>query len=337
MGITINAMHKNIKNKVTLYLSIILFIAGITCITIYYASVENYNNAYVRNYLPPAGEFIKGSDEFSFAVMGDSGLRDEPLKLILEDIMEHDYPFVLNLGDQARKLMTSNFELLLQTNNKIIGDFPFYAVPGNHDVVYDESNKPEDYLRFYNRSFGQAYYWFTYGNTLFIGLDTSKGTLYKKQKEWLETTLSKLRSSYKTCIIFMHIPPIDPRPGQNYSMGKNESDALKTILEKYNITAILAGHIHEYHASEFAGIPLYICPPSGQKMRGEQKFHGYLNCTVEKNGQLKVKNISVTDALGRDYFRYYLSTEAQMINIFIIGLACIILSWLLAIYRKVNA
>jgi Icc-related predicted phosphoesterase len=329
-------MRKNLANKITLYLSIVLFIGGVSCVTIYYFSVENYNNAYVRNYLPPAGEFLKGNNEFSFAVMGDSGLRDEPLKLILEDIMKHNYPFVLNLGDQARKLMTSNFELLLQTNNRIFGDFPFYAVPGNHDVVYGGSDKPEDYLRFYNRSFGQAYYWFTYGNTLFIGLDTSRGNLYPKQEEWLKTTLKKLRSSYKTCIVFMHIPPIDPRPGQNYCMSKTESDKLKSILDKYNITAILAGHIHEYNTGKFGNIPLYICPPSGQKMRGEQKFHGYLRCSVEKDGTLKVKNISVTDALGRDYFRYYLSTEFQMIHLFIIGLACIIISWLLAIYRKVK-
>ena len=213
--------------KLTLYLSIILFIAGISCVTIYYISVENYNNAHTRNYLPPAGEFLKGDETFSFAVLSDSGLRDEPLKLVLEDIMKHNYPFVLNLGDQARKLMTSNFELLLQTNNKIFGDLPFYAVPGNHDVLYEGSEKPEDYLRFYNRSFGQAYYWFTYGETLFIGLDTSKGNLYPKQEEWLKTTLEKLRHSYKTCIVFMHIPPIDPRPGDSYCMSKAEADKLK--------------------------------------------------------------------------------------------------------------
>jgi 3',5'-cyclic AMP phosphodiesterase CpdA len=327
-------MHKKNLNRITFYLSLVLFISGTICITIHYESVKNYNNAYVRNYLPPAGEFIKGNNEFSFAVMGDSGLRDEPLEIVLKDIINHNYPFVLNVGDQARKLMTSNFELLLQTNNKILGDFPFYAVPGNHDVVYDKSDKPEDYLRFYNRAFGQAYYWFTYGNTLFIGLDTSRGTFYKKQQEWLKTTLSKLRSSYKSCIVFMHIPPIDPRHGQKYCMGKTDSDRLKSVLDKYNITAILAGHIHEYNASKFGNIPLYIAPPSGQKMRGKQKQYGYLKCTIEKNGQLNVKNVNVTKASGRDYFRYYLSTEAQIINLFYIGLVCIIISWLLAVYRR---
>ena len=318
------------KNRITLYSSIILFVFGLGCIFIYYVSTNHYNNAYVSNYLPPAGDFIKGKKEFSFAVIGDSGLRDEPLQEIVTEIKKKQYSFILDLGDQARKLILSNFELLLQTNNRIIGNYPFYSVPGNHDIT-NETNA--DHLRFYKRAFGQPYYWFTYGNTLFIGLDTSKGTLPLEQKKWLVKILSKLRSSYKTCIIYMHVPPIDPRHNQHYSMRRDVA-ALRNITSKYKVTTIFAGHIHEFNKSKFGGANLYICPPSGQVMRGKTKKFGYLGCSVNRNGTVNVKNIPVTSNRNRDYFRYYLSTEAQLYPIFIIGVICIILSWLTAIFRK---
>ena len=261
--------------------------------------------------------------------MGDSGLRDKPLGLVFDKIKAGNYSFILDMGDQARKLMTSNFELLLQTNNRFIGDLPFYSVPGNHDVVYGDSNKPEDYLRFYNRAFGQAYYWFSFGDTLFIGLDTSRGNIYPQQELWLKSALKHLRKSFKNCIVYMHIPPIDPRKGQYYCLSENESSKLKQIFKGYNITAIFAGHIHKVLKSTFDGIPLYIAPPAGQKMRSGQKDYGYLSCEISKNNKLKVSYVPVTNDIGRDHFAAFISTEIQRIPTFQTGLICIILSWVL--------
>lgn len=304
-------------------LSLLLFAAGILFGTWSIFGLYIYFTAQNENRLPPAGEFMKGPDNFSFAVISDSGMRDEPLDLLIKEVKTKDIKFVFHLGDQARALSINHFEYLLEFLNKRLGSLPLYAVPGNHDIT--KSGRTSSL--YYKRAFGQMHYYFSYGSTLFVILDTANGLLEKDQQIWLENTLARLRSGFKNCVVLMHVPPVDPRKGESYAM-EGDTENLKAILSKYNITAIIAGHIHEYNEGNFAGIPLYIAPPSGQKMRGKTTSFGYLLCETGKPDKLSIKKIDVTNKLGRDYFMSTLSTDLNGITSALIAFACLTASFI---------
>jgi len=289
--------------------------------------VRCYTNAHTDNYLPPAGQFIPGSDSFRFAVLGDSELQNIPLEEILLDIKSSDFAFAMHVGDLADRVKTSHFEWLLQEFREELGDFPLYAVPGNHD---DTKEPEEERLRYYKRAFGQPNYWFSYGDTLFVCLDTSDGEFTDAQALWLETTLDRLRDSFKLCVLFTHMPPFDPRPGHEHCIWSGV-EQLKKIVVKYDFAAIITGHIHEYFELDFGGVPLYIVPPSGQVMRGSTTEFGYVAVAIDEEGSLSVKSVSVTDATGREDLEYGLSTRIQANPVVEMGLVFCVLGFLLAV------
>ncbi|OGV38641.1 MAG: hypothetical protein A2020_03715 [Lentisphaerae bacterium GWF2_45_14] len=308
--------------KILKAFALLLFAAGLLFSAWAAIGLSIYFTAQNENRLPPAGEFIKGPDSFSFAVISDSGMRDEPLDLILKEIKTKDIKFIFHLGDQARALSINHFEYLLQFLDARLGDIPFYAVPGNHDIT--KSGRTSSL--YYKRAFGQMNYYFSYGSTLFVILNTADGRFGKEQQIWLEGTLARLRNGFKNCVVLMHVPPVDPRPNEKYAM-EGDINELQAILTKYKITCIIAGHIHEYNEGAFAGIPLYIAPPSGQKMRGNTQKYGYLLCGIDKADKLSIKKIDVTNKLGRNYLMAALATDLDGIKSAIIAFACLIASF----------
>lgn len=296
-----------------LCLSVATFALGIGLLVVNQASMRWYSEGWVRNRLPPAGCFIEGEAAFSFAVMGDSAGNEYPFEAILEHVQGQDVAFILHLGDQAKRRSIQHFEWLLQEYAEELGELPLFAVPGNHDVTKDEDDLR---LRHYNRAFGQANYWFTYGKTLFIGLDTSDSRFPEERQEWLETVLNRLRPLFDTCVVFAHVPPVDPRPGQNHCM-KEDAAALGDILSRHHVDALFCGHIHEFRATTFADVPLYIGPPAGQEMRGATKEFGYMLCAVKEDGAIEVRHVPVTSVSNSEYTEYVVSSKLYKVLIYV--------------------
>lgn len=301
----------------------VLFVSGVALILLGHMSVAQYTQAHVDNYLAPAGRFFPGDSSFSFAILGDSAMRNRPLNAVLQDIIGKEHAFALNVGDQARRPNSSHFEWMLQEIRDEIGDFSYFAVPGNHDIAGREDGRR---LRYYKRAFGQPYYWFSHGETLFVGLDSSTKGLGAEQLVWLESTLSRLRGDFKSCLIFMHVPPTDPRPNSDYCM-KRDIESFRDIVKTNNITAIFAGHIHQFLQGEFGGASLYITPPSGQVMRGKTREFGYLSVTMGADGAVSVNHVPVTADRGMEYMEYYFSTEVQRYPTVELGLLLILLGF----------
>lgn len=288
--------------KIQKAVSILLFTTGILFAGWSIFSLQRYFTSANDNYLPPAGSFLNGPEKFSFAIISDSGLRNDSLHEIISDIKKKPVSFIVHLGDQARYLSTGHFESILEVMNSELADIPFYAVPGNHDGVYKNTTN----LQYYKRAFGQTDYWFTFGNTLFIAINNSMSEYPQKDRDWLANVLKHIRPMFKNCILMMHVPPVDP---VNEGSGMYADDQkLQKILDQYKITAILCGHIHQYMATEWAGIKLYTAPSAGQEIRGENNRFGYLLCTMGADNSFEVQNIPVTNESGREYFIFALSS-----------------------------
>lgn len=114
-------------------------------------------------------------------------------------------------------------------------------------------------------------YYFDSENTRFIILNSNRrasGGSYaitSKQLTWLEITLAASNKKYN--IVMFHVPafPTGHHYGESLDGNQVERNALWTILERHNVTAVFAGHEHNYCRrlidNSFNSNGLTICNP----------------------------------------------------------------------------
>ncbi len=275
-------------------------------------TARRWGEARVPNRLPPAGRFLDGPAEFSFAVMGDSTGHIVTFAQILRHIRDHGpFAFVFHVGDQAKRPVSAHFEWLLAEIHRAAGPMPFFSIPGNHDVD-KKANAPAHRLRHYHRAFGQTDYWFSHGATLFVALDNSAGRLEDPQLAWLDSTLEKLRPLFRSLIVFMHAPPAKPGPGK-YDCMKRGGDELYAILKRHSADAIFCGHIHAHHDAMFHDIPMRVAPSSGQHFRGDDERVGYIACRMSADGLAEARLVCVEAKRRQKFVQYYAATKLHRI------------------------
>lgn len=256
-------------------------------------------------FLPPAGESLAGSTPFTFAVVGDNRGNNTVFDEILARIRQDEPRLVLHTGDIVKRCTPRQYEWILHELEEADLTAPFCAVPGNHDVTDTGTNR---YL-LYERAFGPRRYWFSYGDTMFVGLGSYGDTCREEDLDWLDKMLSRYRTSYGDCIVFTHVPPRDPRPGEGHALPPSVGDAMMDVLKKHDVTALFAGHIHSYLQDEVDGIPIYITGGAGAERVEPMGAYHYLLCTVEADGKLDVRKVDVPDRVNTDYPEYAFRVE----------------------------
>lgn len=217
-------------------------------------------------------------DSFSAAVLADTQVQsDSELTYLREDIitelMEVDAAFAIIAGD----LVFDNLALLPRLN-RLFGrlDYPWYAVPGNHDVNFqapDDAFSLETYKSFY----GPPYYSFNVGPAHFVVLDSVsylgpegrileatpgedprtilyEGRLSQNQLTWLAADLATVPKD-QLVVVVMHIPVAGR---DNPELSVLNGSELLALLGRREHLLILSGHLHRashhYHPrSETAG------------------------------------------------------------------------------------
>lgn len=312
------------------------------CAHIYFGD-KSFNST--RYFYPPASEFLNpNSDNFSVAVVSDTGADDIVLETILEKIVatEPKYDFILHLGDFLTHKTNTGLQWLLYEIHPKLKGIPLYGTPGNHDIT---KNDIRDILP-YQSVMGPGYYWFGYSNTLFIALDTSFETVDDKQLDWLNNTLKKIRPLFKHCVIYTHVPPYDIKPEKisNHALDKTSSQKLYNIVKNYKIDLMICGHVHYYSHDEFAGIPIYTTPPSGQVIRDSINQYGYLSIQFNTHGIKKIEPKYIKfHGTEREYLEYTIARDIfhyklrETISWIMIPGLFFLLSWLIcAILNKVR-
>ena len=112
------------------------------------------------------------------------------------------------------------------------------AVLGNHDIMTD----PEAIAD----AFGMPgrYYSLTRGPVEFFALDSSAGTIDRRQKAWFAAALAASGARWK--IVFMHVPAFSAgRHGPSPAL----QDALVPLLDRYDVQMVITGHDHDYQRS----------------------------------------------------------------------------------------
>lgn len=131
------------------------------------------------------------------------------------------------------------------------------TVAGNHDIYFDQ------WAEYFNL-FGSSTYYFIVktptASDLFIALDSSSGTLGKKQMDWLHQILEEKRSQHRNCVIMTHTHFFDRDMSQfptgNYSI--EETAMLTDLFTKHNVNLVICGHDHQNENYKFNNVTYLV-------------------------------------------------------------------------------
>lgn len=324
----------NIVSKIFFILSALFFIITVVLMGAHTFSSDRYFNA-IHDFHNPNSEFIENKNtNTSILLISDTGSGNLVLRDALENALKSKkYDFVMYLGDFAKNASVTGFYWMLNEIKPVLNNTPFYTIPGNHDITrrIGLTKKHFKDKSLYETIMGARYYWFGYGDTLFVTLDSSDETLDDKQLVWLDNTLKKIRPMFKNCIIFGHVPPANS--GVDHIMTNDSAQKFEHILKKYKINAMFFGHIHMYSHGNFANIDFYTTPSSGQAIR-DPKIHkfGYLDVNIGKNGTVKVEPKYI-DFVGNKHspFTEWFVRDISSVKVRMIIVAGLLLSFTLSI------
>jgi len=294
-----------------------LLLAGIgVCLASYTARTVFLTN--LPPFLPPVGRELQPTATcFRVATFGDFGARADSMKEVVQSFSDK-VDFAICTGDMMKFAVESEYGHVV-TELREVMKCPFWAIPGNHDLC--SPNSMETWRRF----FGQDFYHWSYGDTLFIALNTAEGKLPEEQREFLRSTLASQRERYRRCVIFCHIPPIDLRPKESHCLPTEEAEAFRETIAGHKIDLIVSGHIHQYMEGAFVGVRLIHLPSSGQSIRDpDNRMFGYAMLDFKADGTILVKQMDVTAETGRERLAFFASTVlSHKPIIFVSGLALI--------------
>ena len=197
--------------------------------------------------------FIALGDERS---QGDEG-ASENWPPILEQASEDSPAFILNSGDMVRDGGDENqWHNWLGASDAYHPYFPDMPVIGNHDDGPGEGDGAN-----YNQIFflprnevsnTEDYYYFIYGDAIFVGLSTQtfKGgsPQFSEQADWLDQVLTDNPKTWK--FVFFHHPVYSSEDLMGWILHPpNEADqnaALVPVFDRHHVDLIVAGHNHWY-------------------------------------------------------------------------------------------
>jgi predicted phosphodiesterase len=162
--------------------------------------------------------------------------------------------FAIDTGDHVQNwsdLASRDTYLSIAANIK--PSIPLYHIPGNHDVGdTPTADRYTQFLAVFPNGGSVPWYSFSYGNTLFICLEsmvlkTPSGypDANTAQMSWLTSELQRTGFTHK--IVFMHISPClvsVSEPDQTFNMPGPIRAELLSLFHQYGVDAVFSGHYH---------------------------------------------------------------------------------------------
>lgn len=272
------------KNRHKIVLGIIAFlIVWIIVWNILPVGSGNWNEKQIQKI-----NSVQNQDNFCFAVMGDNKNGFSTFHRIIKDINNKKPLFSIDIGDLVFDGEKEKYRIFYNEIKK--SEIPLLVAIGNHDI--GDSGRAN-----YFDIFGDFYYSFSYGNSLFIVLDdANEEYIDQQQMEFLENELKK---DYEHKFVFLHVPPFDPReyvlaipkivnkdikPEHSLS-NKENAKQFMDLMNKY-ITTVFTSHIHGYFKEIKDNISYIITGGAGGEMLSsdpDHYFYHYVNVCVNND------------------------------------------------------
>ena len=299
-----------IKLRHKILFGVVLFLIGwIIFWEIIPVGSGNWNGKQITN-IKKAEESAKNKDKFCFAVMGDNKNSFKTFQRIISDVNQKNPVFAIDIGDLVFDGEKEKYRIFYDEIQK--SKVPFLVAIGNHDV---RENGRDNYYKI----FGDFYYAFSYGNSLFIVLDdANEKYIDEQQMSFLKT---ELKRNFQHKFVFMHVPPFDPRAYlidilhahkkvklEHCLSDKKNAQEFMDLMEEYKVTAVFTSHIHAYYKEKRNGVLYFITGGAGAEMflsNPEHYFYHYINvCVNNDKVNYQVVKFPSPDANLVDHFFY---------------------------------
>src|SRR5574340_35262 len=184
--------------------------------------------------------------KFQFAVFGDTRTRHDLHRRVAQAIAAANPDFVLHTGD----LVTDGYDvaqwpIFFDIEREMLRKTVFFPVLGNHERNNARFHEFFDVVT--------PYYSFNWGSAHFALLDSDVANVspssavrkqfWAQQLSWLEDDLARNQKAPLRFVV-MHHPPFTAYQKEGH-MSK-ESLSLVPLFEKYKVSAVMAGHDHNY-------------------------------------------------------------------------------------------
>ena len=221
-----------------------------------------------------ADTHVNQREDHSASVYPSSKLANARARHVIDELNRLEPAFVIHLGDLVNPVPTQPAyseaaEQFLTLCERLRS--PLHLVAGNHDV----GDKPlewmpaptvtDEHLALYERFFGRHYYSFDFHDCHFVVINAQilNSTLAceKTQATWLEADLDAARG--KRIFLCSHYPLYVASPDELSSYDNIDEPArswLLELLERHDVEALFAGHVHNFFYDRYADTHCYVLP-----------------------------------------------------------------------------
>ncbi|MEN6321195.1 MAG: metallophosphoesterase [Syntrophaceae bacterium] len=231
------------------------------------------------------------SDDFVFAVLGDSRDNDEMFRKVLSEVAKVQPLFILHGGDIVNTGTEKRFNRFFDIVDSTIPDIPLFVFMGNHELTYNM--KSEGGKKLFREKIGPLNYTLDMKKIAIriVGLDNSLDELTKYQLDYLEKQLTSARK-YK--FVIMHMPPETQKWKHGHCFSKG-ADKLIHIMAEKKVSVAFFSHLHLYAQDEIKGVKYIITGGSAAPLHTKVPFGEPTNHFVV----VRVKNGKVTTEVVR--------------------------------------
>lgn len=231
------------------------------------------------------------NNPLNFYVLGDSQGYRGGLTQVITAANENRPDFVFHCGDMTPFGQENQYRALIQILDELT--VPFFSTAGNHDTRLGGGQR-------YENLFGSSTYSFDLDQAHFVVFNSSSGDP-SYDVPWLRDDLSRSNAEWK--FVFTHIPPFDPRSGENHTLDNTLADELMTLFEENEVDVVFSGHIHMFNMTTIGDIKYVVTGGTGVSLYADSEsggFYHYVNATLENQSLTIVPVILETPTFQQD-------------------------------------
>jgi 3',5'-cyclic AMP phosphodiesterase CpdA len=235
---------------------------------------------------------VYAAEPFRFALFSDLHISTKnqiaglDLQLAVKDVCDlNGIDFVIISGDITQNGDTDSFIEAKQKLNQLT--MPFYILPGNHDFRWNVGDGATEFVKV----FGDDKFSFTHKNFLFIGFTTvpltksDNASFDKNDFKWIKKQL-KSSGSKTPFFAITHYPLL--------MTNVDDCKKMTSLFTKYNIQAILNGHLHRNGCLDYDGIPGIV---NRSTLRNKSPYGAYSIYSISDSLRVFEKSIGQPESL----------------------------------------
>ena len=208
---------------------------------------------------------LAGSDNFTFALVGDSRGNPEKFQQILAAAAGHGPAFIIHSGDFSTIGSAGQYAEAVKVLQGCPA--PVVVIPGNHDMLTDGGN-------LFRKVFGPPDFYIELGAFRFVFIDTTDDkldgefVLLPGKNEPLP--LAMICAGADNIVIVAHTPPAIA-PLQVHGAEAITGPFIELISHYASrFRAVLCGHLHGYAQTSVSGVPIIISGGAGAPLYSDK-------------------------------------------------------------------